>query len=634
MSRLFSKSRDSLPSSNMFYLKAVLFFLGLSYTIILVYYTLTIPFTRRRLTVIFIGVILVGFYINKIIELFEKKEEQDDDFQKHTLFLVAFMLLLIIAITSTIYTYLEFEALTTARIGFAIDRDVVVGTAILFLVIHATFDEYGNLFGSVLMLALIYGYFGQFFPGLFHHSGFSFERLVIMTTLDLEGGIFGESISGIIATWVTGFLIFAGFSTGFGGLDWIRNCGRYVSQYIRSGPVQTAIFSSMGFGMISGSGAANTAITGSFTIPLMKDSQKISGVKAASIESIGSSGGQLMPPIMGAAAFLMAELLAIPLGTIIAVSVIPGLIYFFVLAIIGHQIALTSGQSTKLDVDITIRDLLYEGFPHYVSVIVLVFLLVELRLQVMNAALYSSVVIITLALLKLTIDTGLTLKSPKLFIISLVQGHYDAYKTIINIGIIGAAIGAIVEIIVMTGIAAQIGLLLLDVAGENLFILLVLTMVLSIILGLGAPTVAAYLIASIILAPSVIEMGIPELQAHFFIFYFAVLSYITPPIAISVAIASNIARSNFLKTASYAMYIAIPIYLLPYAFVHYNLIPANASGIDTFLILRALIVFVILSYIAYLLPSDKTWKVKSGSLAVGVLLLIVIPYVGPSLIFV
>ncbi len=631
--KLVPYARDTLPSSKLRYLKGLLFIFGILYTGLLAYYTLRIPFTRRKLTVIFLGVVFIGYYMIKIIELTEKRAEDEIDFRKYIGFMSIFLVLAGIAILTTTYTFREFEALTTVRIGFSNDTDVLVGAGVLLLVIHATFDQYGKLFGSVLMIALFYALFGQLFPGIFHHTGFELDRVIIMTTLDLEGGVFGDSISGIIATWITAFLIFAGFSTGFGGLEWIQNCGKYVSQYIRSGPVQTAIFSSMGFGMISGSGAANTAITGSFTIPLMKESQKISGVQAAAIESIASAGGQLMPPIMGAAAFLMADLLAIQLSRIIVVAIVPGFIYFFVLSVLGHQIGITSGQENKLDVDITIRDLLYEGFPHYISVIVLVYMLVEMRLQVLDAAMYSSLLIIVLAILKLLVDLGFNTEFVKSSGRSFVVGHYDAYETIINIGIIGAAIGAIVEIIIQTGVAAQVGLLLLDLSGDSLIILLLLTMVLSIILGLGAPTVAAYLIASIILASSLIEMGIPELQAHFFIFYFAVLSYITPPIAISVAIASNIADSNFLKSAAYAMYIATPIYLLPYTFIHYDLIPGEESGIDLLLLVRGLIVFLILCTFAYILPSDRSRPIKVGGILVGGVLLVGIPIVGPSLLF-
>jgi TRAP transporter 4TM/12TM fusion protein len=631
--KLVPYARDTLSSPKLRYLKGLLFVFGISYTGLLAYYTLRIPFTRRKLTVIFLGVVLIGFYIIKIIKLTERRAEGEIDRRRYIGLMGVFLLFTGIAILVTTYTFREFEALTTVRIGFSNDTDVLVGAGVLLLVIHATFDQYGKLFGSVLMFALFYALFGQLFPGIFHHSGYELNRVITMTTLGLEGGVFGESISGIIATWITAFLIFAGFSTGFGGLKWIQNCGKYVSQYIRSGPVQTAIFSSMGFGMISGSGAANTAITGSFTIPLMKDSQNISGEQAAAIESIASAGGQLMPPIMGAAAFLMADLLAIPLSTIIVVAIVPGFIYFFVLSVLGHQIGITSGQANKLDVDITIRDLMYEGVPHYISVIVLVYMLVEMRLQVLNAAMYSSLLIIVLAILKLVVDLGVNMKFLKSAGKSFVIGHYDAYETIINIGIIGAAIGAIVEIIIQTGVAAQVGLLLLDFAGESLIILLILTMILSIILGLGAPTVAAYLIASIILASSLIEIGVPELQAHFFIFYFAVLSYITPPIAISVAIASNIADSNFLRSAAYAMYIATPIYLLPYTFIHYDLIPAEGSGIDLFLLIRGLIVFLILCTFAYILPSDKRRSVKVGGILIGMILLVGIPFVGPSLLF-
>jgi TRAP-type uncharacterized transport system fused permease subunit len=254
------------------------------------------------------------------------------------------------------YVLVEYVALRSLRLGIFNQMDIYVAGILLLIVVHTTYLEYGKMFASVLFLALFYSLYGTFFPGILQHQGFSLERLLTFSSLNLTGGMFGD-IVGIIATWVAAFIIYAGFVQAFGGLNWVRNSGRYFGNFVSSGPTLTAVLSSLGFGMVSGSGAANTAITGSFTIPLMKDSQELPGRDAAAVESVSSSGGQIMPPLMGSSAFLMADLLNLPLATIILVGFFPAVIFFCTIAIMSHQLALSRGTPMTLDVEVTVRDI-------------------------------------------------------------------------------------------------------------------------------------------------------------------------------------------------------------------------------------------------------------------------------------
>jgi TRAP-type uncharacterized transport system fused permease subunit len=241
--------------------------------------------------------------------------------------------------------------------------------------------------------------------------------------------------------------------------------------------------------------------------------------------------------------------------------------------------------------------------------------------QVLITAIYTTVAMILLGSIQYAIRHGATRKAVTEIGSAVYVAFRESNETIVRIGVIGAAIGVIVKILTMTAAAQGLALLLLDISGESLLLLLVLTMVLAIILGMGAPTVAAYLMAALILSPSLTQMGIADLQAHYFVFYFAVLSYITPPIAISVAIAANLAESDFIATAIESMKLAAPLYILPYLFIFYDLIPADPSGIGLGLVARTAFVLALLGIFSFFVYSSRSRVIRASGLAGSLLIL-------------
>lgn len=591
--------------------------LSLIYIIILLYYSLRVPFARQYLVVVFVMFSLTIYYLNELRKLSESEEISRVD-------AIVIPAMVVFSIIGTSYIFLEYEQLVTVRIGYATTADLVAGVLVLLPVCHATYRQYGVPFFSVLALALGYAYFGWLFPGMFNHSGFSLERIIQFTTVSMGGGVFGN-INGVISTWVAIFVIFAGFLQGFGAMDWIRDIANKAGTYSRSGPAMAAVFSSMGFGMMSGSGAANTAITGAFTIPMMEDSQKLPPRVSAAIESVASLGGQIMPPVMGAAAFIMAEILGISLQRIILVAFIPAFIFFITLAVATHYYSLSFGEAAHIEGAETIQNLITRGYQYYLPLLLLLFLLIVLERGVLISGTYATLFALTLSGVTPVIEREVSVESARSILGDALDGIRQGMETTAKIGIIGAAIGIIVEVLVITAIAQRVAFVLLDLAGGSLMLLLLLTMVMAIILGMGAPPVAAYLVTALLLAPAIVEFGYPQIQAHFFVFYFAIVSMITPPIAIGCAIASNIADSKFIATTIEAMKIGFALYILPFTFFYHNLIPEDGA-LTAGLFIRGAVVLVGLSLLAYAgsnrLASTKR-RLTAG--AVGATVIIVWP---------
>ncbi len=611
--------------------KVVLGLSGFVFIGLLTYYGFELPFVRQVLGVYFLGLSMFVYYLNEVI-----KHEWEWT-NRRLLLELGF---LIASTLTSLYIVANYEVLRFERVGYINSVDFVVGIVIIAAIAYATFKEFGRSFGFVLLGSISYMFVGPVLPGFLQHEGFSVDTVVSITTVSLAGGAGAYGfITEVIAAWVAIFVIFAGFIQGYGGLDWIKRGGEIVGKYTRSGPVQTAVISSMGFGAISGSGAANTAITGSFTIPLMKDSQKLPGKYAAAIEGVASAGGQLMPPVMGASAFVMAEFLGVRLAQIIIWATPPAIIFYVSLMIGGHLLSLKHGDvdDSRLDVDFGAPYILTEGYPIYVPILVLIYLLVALNMNIILAGLYATASILPLILVYAFLGPGISgaetvvtegKSRTEALIKSTLEGARLGIVTAGKIGIVGAAVGIILAVISTTAVASRVALSLLEISGGTLLILLILVALLAIVLGMGAPPIAAYIVTVTILAPSLVEFGIPEPQTHFFVFYFAVVSFITPPIAVATVISSSIADSDFLISSLEAVRFGIPLYLLPFAFIYFDLIP-EGSVLSLGYLLRFLLVLVSIVAIMYGSYADRG-SIMRGSSVVGGVLLFVLP---PLLLF-
>src|SRR5699024_3290326 len=327
----------------------------------------------------------------------------------------------------------------------------------------------------------------------------------------------------------------------------------------QSGPATVAIFSSSLMGSISGSAAANVMTTGVFTIPLMRRVVYRSHV-AGAIESVASTGGQIIPPIMGAAAFVMAQYLGVPYAQIALATIIPALLYYLGIFFSVNAQAGKQGLKRLEHSEIPkLLDVLRRGWITLVPLVILIFLLLVIQLSPILSAMYSIISILILYLLQ----NGLK-ATWELLVSSLEAGSKAVTTVAVACGIAGILVG----VFMLTGLSYRLSEILIDLSNDNLFLLLVLMMVASMILGMGVPATPAYIIIAVLAIPSAIQLGVTPIAAHMFALYYAALANITPPIAIAACAASSITEDHPMKTAFTAFKVAIVVYLIPFLFVY------------------------------------------------------------------
>jgi TRAP transporter 4TM/12TM fusion protein len=396
--------------------------------------------------------------------------------------------------------------------------------------------------------------------------------LIVRQTVVLSG-IFGF-LSRIGATWIAIFIIFAGIVEGYGGFEYIRKIGAALARRSRSMVAQTAIVASMFMGTMMGSSASNVATTGSFTIPLMKR-QGISTRTAGAAEALASTGGQILPPIMGTAAFIMADILGISFGTVALGATIPAILYYVAVSLGIHYAIRKEGfvsetDSASVDTEALLdidelpdrRTLALQGVQYLIPVSVLVVLLMILQYGPMNAGLYTIASLLVVRAVKAGFN-----RTPVEFVTNTVRGLYIGGKNLAPFMAILASLGIVIDIISGTGLGHTIAISTVQFAGQNVAIIVVVVMIVCLLFGLGLPTPAAYVLVATILAPLLIEQGVQPLPAHLFIFYFALLSAITPPVALAVAVAVGVSGGNFYRTAKKTLQIGGPLFVLPYLFL-------------------------------------------------------------------
>ncbi|APX97739.1 TRAP transporter permease [Natronorubrum daqingense] len=520
------------------------------------------------------GVIFLGFMI--AIAVFDNLEETIEEEQWiHVGLLV---LAGILGVVATAYMTLHYEALIYTRVGYAHTHEYVLAAGLMFTILYLTYKSYGLVFFLVVVLAFIYGMFGNYFPGLLNHGGFSGERLLLVTVLDMEG--FVGTIHRIMASEVALFLLYAGLMRGYGAFDLILRAALRSTKYIKSGVGQAAVTASIIIGSITGSQAANTAITGSFTIPLMKEHGMRSDT-AGGIESVASSGGQIMPPVMGAAAFVMASILGTTYLTVVIAGIIPALIFYISLVMAVHYTTVEQvGQAVEvdpsdyLDEAKTTQELLVQAARFIIPFIVLVYTLGVLQWTVMTAGMYTVITMLLtgfgVPLAQQAYEDSSQMRAETWDVVKqTAMGLKYGAITLAPIVIIVAAVNGIVDILTQTGLPGTMSLALIDLAGGNMALTVILAMVICILLGLGMPTVAAYIVVAFLIAPTLAsQFLVDEMAAHYFVFYSAILSGLTPPIAIAVVVATGIAGSNFWRTCFEALKVSAVLFILPIAFIY------------------------------------------------------------------
>jgi TRAP transporter 4TM/12TM fusion protein len=523
---------------------------------------------RAKYAAVFLGTALLVYVLHELHQL-----DSDKRLERLGLWLCA-----VVGVSVPAYVWLNYQVLETTRVGYALQHEYVIGGVFAIVVLYLTYRAFGAAFAGVVVLSILYAYFGNRVGGLLGHSGIAAEQIINLLTMEFDG--FFGSITQIVAAWVALFLLYAGLMRGYGAFDLIMRVSFKTAKYLRSGVAQSAVISSLIVGSINGAQTANAAMTGSFTIPLMQESG-MKGESAGGIEAVASSGGQIMPPVMGAAAFVMASLISgIGYVDVLIAGIIPALVFYISVAVGVHYMSIKQLPEGGIDIESRIEDL-DDGFHPVIEFVrfgvpfaVLLYTLGIARYTVIYSALLTcATMVLTGAGIPLALsfvgDDMAPVATFKDAVNNTVSGFKFGAITMAPIAIIIAAVNGIVDLLNATGLPGKLSLALVGLAGGVLLLTSIFAMIVCLVLGLGMPTVAAYTIVALLIAPTFTgEFGMAPLSAHFFVFYAAILSGITPPIAIAVVVTTGIAGSNFWRTALEALKLGMPLFVLPFTFLY------------------------------------------------------------------
>ena len=464
------------------------------------------------------------------------------------------ILLAILGAASPAYIVLEYQQLVL-RSGTVTTTDYIVGGIGILLILEATRRAVGKPMLCVVLAFLAYAFAGPYMPGVLAHRGLTPEQLVGHLYFTTEG-VFGIPL-GVSSTFIFLFILFGAYLEATGLGKFFIDLANAIAGWSSGGPAKVAVISSALMGTVSGSSVANVVGTGSFTIPMMK---KLGYHKnfAGAVEAASSTGGQLMPPVMGAAAFLMAEFVGVPYIDIVKAAVIPALLYFTGICLGVHFEAkrnnLKGVPRSQLP---KIWTILKERGHLALPLIAIVYLLVA-GYSPMRAALVAIV---------MSIAASFVRKATRMKPIQIIQGLEKGAKGVLGVLIACAAAGIIIGVVTKTGVGLKLASALIDLSGGMLLPTMFFTMITALILGMGVPTTANYVITATIAAPALIKLGVPVLAAHMFVFYFGIIADITPPVALAAYAGAGISGGNPLMTGVNASKLAIAAFIIPYIFV-------------------------------------------------------------------
>lgn len=465
------------------------------------------------------------------------------------------VVLALIALAAGGYLFFEADAIVD-RMGIPTEVDLVAGGAIVLLVLEATRRLIGPTITLVAVFFLFYAYFGYLAPIAVAHEGYSIERIVSQMSLATEG-IFGVPL-GASATFVILFVIFAAFLSESGAGQFFLDISMALFGRFRGGPAKVSVMSSSLFGTISGSAVANVMVDGWLTIPLMRRIGFRPHI-AGAIEAVTSTGGQIMPPVMGAAAFVMAEILGIPYIKICVAAAIPAVLYYVALYFMIDFEALKTGiRGLPAEELPNAGQVFSKGFIYLIPIVVLVYFMSVQMYTPLRSAVYAMVATVLVSLLRKPTRMG-----PMKILRTLERGA----KSSLDVALACACAGIIVGVFNLTGLGMRLSSMLIEISHGNLLVLLFLTMVSSLILGMGMPTTACYIILAVLVAPALVQMGVKPMAAHLFVLYFGCISAVTPPVALAAYAGAGLAQAPPTKTGYAAFRFAVAGFILPFMFV-------------------------------------------------------------------
>ena len=465
---------------------------------------------------------------------------------------VLFLLFFLAGIIATGYIHLEANALPD-REQMPTDFDTLVGFVIIALSIVAAYRSFGIILPIMAVLGIFYALYGRYFPGALFHAGVGPVRLIAMLTTDLDG-IYGTLLF-ISATYMAVFLTLGSFIENSGAAQFFIDFPLAIFRGVKAGGGYAAVMASALMGMGSGSPVANVVTTGTFTIPLMKRTGFLPHV-AGVIEAAASTGGQIMPPVMGAVAFVMSEFTATPYVKIMGYALFPAILYFLAVGFsIRFRANLKELSALPSEETPDIRTVL-QSWKFFLPILVLVGVLVAGYTP--GLAAFWAVVSIVLVI---------TPRKPDISFLSTIRKCLkNGGKNAGEFAAAMACISIFVKVVMGTGVGLKLPILIAEYAGSSLPLAYLLTAIASTVLGMGLPTVAAYIVVAVLAVPALTHLGAGLLQAHFFVLYFSILSALTPPVALAALAGAKVANADYLKTSWASLQFGYVAYLIPFLF--------------------------------------------------------------------
>ncbi len=527
-------------------MKQIIFVLSIAMAVLSLYLSLTLAFEAYLQRTIFLGFTLVLIFLTK---------PAIKGRPRLSFWALDLPLAMLAAIPVIYASYEHFDLIL--RIGESTQYDFAMGLTLFLLVLEATRRAVGWPLVILALILITYCFFGRHFPSFLAHGGYSLLELIEINYMSLQG-ILGVMI-GVVADFVIIFIIFGAFLEKCGAIKKFSDLSQSLMGWQIGGPAKGAVVASGLMGSLSGSSAANVVTTGSFTIPLMKK-VGYSATFAGAVEAAASTGGQIMPPIMGASAFVIMGILGMSYLGVCKAALLPSVFYFFSVWVCIHYTSKKMGFKglPKKDLPPIFSSFLKAGLMIIPAALILVVLVIGYSPNLAGFYAVASVIVISFV----QRETRLNLRS-------IFSALSDGSLKVLNISIVCATAGIIVSSFLITGLGMRISTIVGSVATYNVYIALILAAIASIILGMGMPTVGAYIIVAVLSAPALIDLGFSPIATHMFVFYFAILCNVTPPVALAAYAAAPIAGGDTdpWKLGLKAFSFTFASFVIPFVFI-------------------------------------------------------------------
>jgi len=484
------------------------------------------------------------------------------------------LVLALLAAATTVYVIVDYIGIV-GRAGMPNLTDLVFAALLILLVLEGARRVTGWALPALGVVFILYALFGRGLPGFFGHRGYSWADLSSFLFVSTDG-VYGTAV-GVSASYIYLFILFGAFMDKSGMGQFINDIALALAGHQKGGPAKVSVIASALLGTINGSAVANVVTTGTFTIPLMKKTGYDKDF-AGAVEASSSVGGQLMPPIMGAAAFIMAEVLGIQYKVIAVAAILPALLYYVGIIVQVHLRARKCGLEGVSRENLPKAWAVLKERGHLLLPIVF--------LLVMLFASGKTVIFSAFMTILVTIATSMLKKSTRMSLKDILDALFEGTRSMVPVAIACASVGLVIGVASLTGFGLSMASAIVALGGKSLFLTLAFTMVACMILGMGLPSIPAYLITATMAAPALVRLGIDPLVSHLFVFYFAMFANITPPVALASFAAAGLSGGSPMKTGFTSLKLSLAGFIVPYMFVYNDALLLQGTGfLEGFLVM-------------------------------------------------